>query len=125
MKSLLLPLLFTALISGGCAGSRNFHWLGNSGAAPAPRFLDLRQPAQAATLHFPAGTYVLTAEDDAGFFYRAPEKIVENSFSGPLLHEGGLYLQKSRRSHLRGYVYWYGGLVHVGDLSRAEYVLRD
>lgn len=125
MKPLLSLLFFAALISGGCAGSRNFHPLDESAASAAPRFLELRRSAQSATLHFPAGIYVLTAEDDAGFFYQAPQKIVENSFSGPLRHEGGVYLQKSRRGHLRGYVYWYGGLVHVGDLSRAEYVLRD
>ncbi len=119
-----LFLALVALGSTACAGSRHYHPLEESGAG-SPHFLELREETRVATLHFPAGTYVLEAADDAGFFYRAPTKIRENSFSGQFFHNGGLYLSKSGRPALRGYVYWYGGLTHVGNLSRADYVLRD
>jgi hypothetical protein len=109
----------------GCAGSRHYRTLDEGGTPGAPHFLDLHQAAQIATLHFPAGTYVLEAADDAGFFFRSPSPIRENSFSGSLFHRGGLYLSNSRHRSLRGYVYWHGGLTHVGNLSRADYALRD
>ena len=118
-------VVLVLLNCGGCAGSRHYHTLGEGFVTSAPRFLELRHGAQIATLHFPAGTYLLDAADDRGFFYRAPAKILENSFSGPLLHNGGLYLGNSGRHLLRGYVYWYGGLVHVGELLPANYVLHD
>lgn len=80
---------------------------------------------QVATLHFPAGTYTLEAADDAGWFYRAPQPIREGSFSGPILHNGGIYLRNTQPARLRGYVDWYGGIVHVGDLTRADYLLHE
>jgi hypothetical protein len=120
-----VAVVLVLLHCSGCVGSRHYHTLNKGFATSARRFLELRHKAQVATLHFPAGTYVLEAADDRGFFYRAPAKILENSFSGPLFHNGGLYLSNSGRRVLRGYVYWYSGLVHVGELSRADYVLGD
>lgn len=118
-------LLLFALV--GCAGSRHFQAIDQNGAINpgAPRFIELRAAARVAILHFPPGLYVLAAADDAGFYYRAPQKIVEHSYSGAPGHEGGLYLSKKRPAKLRGYIYWHGALTHVGDLSRADYSLRD
>ncbi len=109
----------------GCAGSRHFHSVERGAASGVPRWLELRRSAQVATLHFPAGVYEIEAADDRGFFYRAPQQIRENSFQGARFHDGGVYLSKSPRRTLRGYVDWYNGLVHVGDLSHADYLLRD
>ena len=118
-------LVFLLLACVGCTGGRNYRMLDAAAPTNTPRFLELRHSAQVATLHFPAGTYVLEAEDDAGYYYRAPRQVLEKSFSGPLLHNGGLYLSNSRRRVLRGYVDWYNGLVQVGNLSRADYELHD
>lgn len=118
-------LALLALSFGGCAGSRHYHLLEAETAYGAPRCIELLRETRVATLYFPAGIYQLEAEDDAGFFYRAPAQIREDSYSERYFHPGGLYLSKSRRAMLRGYVYWYNGLVHVGNLSRADFVLRD
>lgn len=116
-----------AFALGGCAGSRHFHAIDESSASNgrAPRFIELRSAVRVATLHFPRGLYALEAADDAGFYYRAPRKIVEHSYSGALGHEGGLYLSGKLLGKLRGYVYWHGALTHVGNLSHADYSLRD
>ncbi len=123
---LIHALTLLLLVCAGCTGGRNYRMLDDAAApVPAPRFLELRHSAQVATLHFPAGTYVLEAVDDGGYYYRAPQQVLEKSFSGPLFHNGGLYLSNSRRRVLRGYVDWYNGLVQVGNLSRADYELHD
>ena len=118
-------LILLLLACAGCTGGRNYRTLDSAIPSGAARFLELAHSAQIATLHFPAGTYVLEATDDNGYYYRAPRQILEKSFSGPLFHDGGLYLGNSRRESLRGYVDWYNGLVQVGNLSRAEYELHD
>lgn len=122
-----LRLFLTILVlsCGGCAGSRHYHPLEAGTVVGAPHFIELRHETQVATLHFPAGLYQLEAADDAGYFYRAPSQIREDSSGERFFHNGGLYLKNGRRGNLRGYIYWYSGLVHVGDLSQAEYVFRD
>ncbi|HEY1769172.1 MAG TPA: hypothetical protein VGG02_02805 [Chthoniobacterales bacterium] len=126
MKPILFVLaLATVFGCAGCAGDRNYRAIDQTSPTGARRCLELRYETQVATLHFPNGTYELAAEDDAGFFYHAPAKILENTVNGPLFLDGGLYLPKSGRRALRGYIYWYGGLVHVGNLARASYLLRD
>jgi hypothetical protein len=87
--------------------------------------VDLAAGVQIATLHFPPGAYSFYAADDAGYYYRAPDKITENRAASPVLHNGGIYLSKSAPKKLRGYVYMAGGITHVGNLTHASYQLRD
>jgi hypothetical protein len=91
----------------------------------APRYVELQEEKQIATLHFPLGVYSFYAEDDVGFYYRAPGKVIEHSSRGSVAHQGGLYLDKRNPKKLRGYIYLAGGLTHVGDLSRVKHAFRD
>ena len=76
-------------------------------------------------MHFPAGTYSLSAEDKKGYYYRAPRKVAEHSSGTSIWHDGGIYVSKRNPGKLRGYVYWGGALTHLGNLSRAKYEFRD
>ena len=91
----------------------------------APRYVELQEEKQIATLHFPAGAYSFYAEDDAGYYYRAPGRIIEHRGRNSVAHQGGLYVNKRNPKRLRGYIYLAGGLTHVGDLSHAHYEFRD
>jgi hypothetical protein len=89
-----------------------------------PPYLDLRSEHSVGTLHFPRGIYVLDAVDDKGYYYRAPRKIVQHSFSGNLSHNGGIFVAKRDQRRMRGYVILASGLTHVGDLSRTNHEFR-
>jgi hypothetical protein len=123
MSRLLLFTLVFLLCS--CAGSRHFHPIAAEGPPSAPRYLELKSGASVATLHFPAGVYSLYAEDDVGYYYRAPRKIAEHSRGTPIWHEGGIYVNKLDARRLRGYVFWAGKLTHLGNLSGTRHELHD
>lgn len=125
-RSLLSAWLFLSLGAlSGCTGSKHFQDVDESGVSGVPRFLELHRGLRAATLHFPAGTYVLQATDDNGYYYRAPRPVVEHDFSAISgQHNGGLYRRKDGRG-LRGYVYRVGSLTHVGSFGHADYTLHD
>jgi hypothetical protein len=112
-----------ALLLGACGG-QNFRVINPAETTSTPPYLELRSECSASTLHFPPGTYVLNAADDKGYYYRAPRKIRQHSFSGGRSYDGGLFIEKQNRSKLRGYVIMPGGLTHVGNFSRADYELR-
>lgn len=129
MKNPLTLLLAIALLSlgalSGCTGSKHFEEVDETGLSGVPRFLELHRNLRAATLHFPAGTYTLEATDRAGYYYRAPRRVVEHGFSAISgQHNGGLYLRKDGRG-MRGYVYRVGSLTHVGNFGHADYTLHD
>jgi hypothetical protein len=67
---------------------------------------------------------VLYALDDHGYYYRAPRKIVQHSFSGSLQRDGGIFVAKRNQEELRGYVMLPSGPTHVGNLSRADHEFR-
>jgi hypothetical protein len=90
----------------------------------APPFLEMRSAPSAATLHFPAGLYSLDSVDNNGYYYRAPQKIVQHSWSGGLPHDGGIFVSKRDRKKLRGYVIMPAGLTHVGNFSSTDYEFR-
>ena len=120
----LLAFLFSIVLL-SCAGARHFRAIPAEGPIMAPRYLDLASDVSVATLHFPAGTYSLYAEDSAGFYYRAPHKIAEHSAGLPIWHDGGIYVSKRNSDRLRGYVSWGGKLIHVGDFSRRRHEFRE
>lgn len=86
--------------------------------------IELRSKISAGTVHFPPGLYTLDSEDPKGYYYRAPRKVYQRSFSGRLPRDGGIFVSKRNQRKLRGYVIMPSGLTHVGNLSRADYEFR-
>lgn len=119
ITGLVVVLLLTA-----CGGNQHFRATNAAETTSTPPYLELRSERSASTLHFPAGTYALNAVDDKGYYYRAPRRIRQHSFSSGLSYEGGIFVEKRDRSRLRGYVIMPGGLTHVGNFSRADYEFR-
>jgi len=116
--------LIAALLLTGCGGTDRRRSANPAGTTSAPPYLELRSETSAGTLHFPRGVYALDSEDAHGYYYRAPRKIYQRSFSGGLPHDGGIFVSKRNQRKLRGYVIMPGGLTHVGNLSGANYEFR-
>ena len=102
---------------------RNFS-AAESASASVPRFIELAEEQSISTIHFPRGTYVLEAEDNRGYYYRAPRRVVKHTFSGLEPYEGGIFLARKDRT-LRGYIVWAAGRTKVGDLSRARFTFGN
>jgi hypothetical protein len=96
----------------------------NPAATTAARFVELRSDTSAGTIHFPRGLYSLDTEDGNGYYYRAPGKVYQRSFSGRYPFDGGIFVSKRNQRKLRGYVIMPGGLTHVGNLSGSDYQFR-
>jgi hypothetical protein len=117
--------LFGAFLVSSCGGSHHFRVTRPGETTSTPPYLELRSERSAGTLHFPRGTYVLNAVDDKGYYYRAPQRIAQHSFSSGVTYDGGIFVEKRNQRRLRGYVIAPGGLTHVGNLSRADYEFRQ
>ena len=118
----MVGLVIAALL---CAcGGGHFRTINPGETTSAPPYLEIRADAKAGTLHFPRGVYVLEAVDDNGFYYRAPQKIVQHAWSGGQPHDGGVFVAKRNHRKLRGYVILPGGLTHVGNLSHTDHAFR-
>jgi len=112
------------LLSSACA-NHHFRVPAEGPPSDAPHYVDLLSEKQVATLHFPPGSYSFYAVDDAGYYYRAPRKIVEHTGGSSILHNGGIFMNKRDPKKLRGYIYLAGALTHVGNLSRTRHEFRD
>ena len=124
MRAVVLAIVLgAALLSSGCGNDRR-HPVNPAGITSTPPFIELRSETLAGTVHFPRGLYSLESEDGNGYYYRAPGKVHQRSFSGSLPHDGGIFVSKRNQRKLRGYVIMPGGLTHVGNLSRADYQFR-
>ena len=108
-----------------CASERNYRPIAPGEGPHAPRYVELRKESQIATFHFPRGLYSLEAEDDGGYYYRAPRQLTKHSFAGSDPYEGGLFVRKGNRTKVRGYVVWAGGRTKIGNLSSAKYEFRN
>jgi len=117
-------LAASALLLTACA-NHHFRVPAEGPPSDAPHYVDLLSETQVATLHFPPGSYSFYAVDDAGYYYRAPRKVVEHTGGSSMLHNGGIFMNKRDPKKLRGYIYLAGALTHVGDLSRARHELRN
>jgi hypothetical protein len=115
---LLLPACLTY-----CASNGDYRPVTASSAAP--RAIELQETHTINTFHFPRGIYTLEAEDDSGFYYRAPVRLMKQSFGGADPHEGGIFLGRGNRPTLRGYVVWAAGRTRIGNLTRSRYEFRD
>lgn len=116
--------LAVALLLTACGGNRHFRATNAAETTSTPPYLELLSERSVGTLHFPRGLYVLDAVDDNGYYYRAPQKILQHSFSGNLFYKGGIFVARRDQESLRGYVIMAGGLTHVGNLSRAAHEFR-
>jgi hypothetical protein len=116
--------LLVVLLLSSCGGNQHFRATNSAETSSTPPYLELRSERSVGTLHFPRGVYVLDAVDDKGYYYRAPRKIIQHSFSGGLQHDGGIFVSKQDQGRLRGYVILPSGLTHVGNLSRADHEFR-
>jgi hypothetical protein len=113
-----------AFLLAACAGSQRPRAISDAGKTGAPQFIELRREVRANTLHFPAGTYALSAADKIGYYYRARQRISEHTAGRPISREGGIFVSKRNRAKIRGYIYLGGAVTHVGDFSRADYAFR-
>jgi hypothetical protein len=120
-----LTSLAVALLLVSCGGNRHFRATDAAATSSTPPYLELRSSPSASTLHFPPGVYVLDAVDDNGYYYRAPRRIVQHSFSGGRQYNGGIFVAKRDNRRLRGYVIMPSGLTHVGNFSHADYEFRQ
>ncbi len=120
-----IPAAFAAIfVLTSCTGGQHFHVTSPAEAPSTPPYLDLHSDYSVGTLHFPAGIYVLEAEDDKGYYYKATRQVVQRSFSRGAQRDGGIFVEKRNSHRLRGYIIMPSGLTHVGNLSRADYELR-
>jgi hypothetical protein len=121
---LLLPLvgsIGTALLLTSCASDERVQ---PTATETVPRIIELNHEQSIATFHFPRGSYAFESEDDAGYYYRAPRRLIKHSFAGSEQYDGGLFVLKRDRAVLRGYIVWAGGRTKIGNLSRAHYAFR-
>ncbi len=108
-----------------CAGDGRYRLLPPGEGPAVPRSIVLNEEPSISTVHFPRGVYRLEAEDDRGYYYRAPRMLTKHAFAGLQPYNGGIYLKKSRAAKLRGYIVWAGGRTKIGDLSRADLEFRE
>jgi hypothetical protein len=124
LKANCLLLSTLAFLLSSCA-NHHFRVPAEGPPSAAPRFVELRADRQIATLHFPAGTYSFYAVDDAGYYYRAPRKIIQRTGGASVPRNGGIFVSKQDPKRLRGYIFFAGALTHVGNLSDAPHEFRD
>jgi hypothetical protein len=117
--------LLAALLLSSCAADRDYRPVAPGEGPPVARYIDLREEPSISTFHFPRGVYSLEAEDNRGYYYRAPRQVMKHAFGGGMPYDGGIFVQKNRRDVIRGYVVWAGGRTKIGDLKRAAYSYRD
>jgi len=108
-RALIFAFALLALV--GCASTPR------ATLSSAPHAIDLQTEQRIATMHFRPGVYFLDGADSTGWFYRAPDRVLEHSFGGYWIkHEGGIFLARSD-GRLRGYVDWAGGRTKIGNIS--------
>jgi hypothetical protein len=114
-----------SLFLSGCASERNFRPLPPGEGPTVPRIVEVHEELSISTVHFPPGTYWLHAEDDAGYYYRAPRQVRKHAFAGSQQYDGGIFVRKGSRPRVRGYIVWAGGRTKIGNLSPDEYDFRQ
>jgi hypothetical protein len=115
---------FILLFLMSCGGTDRRQRVNPAGSRNSPPFIELRSDISAGTIHFPRGLYSLDSADPNGYYYRAPGKVYQRSFSGRLGRDGGIFVSKRNQRKLRGYIIMPSGLTHVGNLSGADYQFR-
>lgn len=115
MKTVLSLSVLLALLGVGCASLRPL------GSAPPASVIELTEPMtirymlQGDTI-LPAGEYRATLEDNGGYYYAAPAKLIRNDTVGWQL-DGGLFLKKGSQKPTHYYVV---GQHHATGLYRLK-----
>jgi hypothetical protein len=65
---------------------------------------------------FPPGEYRPLYEDNGGFYYQAPAKIVANALFS-YMYDGGLYVKRGETNLTQWYVVSQGGMITRGQLK--------
>jgi hypothetical protein len=91
-----------AIFASGCAGHK-MHAL----TSEAPASIELTAPAivsdQGATTTFPPGKYKPAFEDEHGYYYEAPKKVLIDDVA-VYAFEGGVYVERGHTAPTRWYV---------------------
>jgi hypothetical protein len=115
MKTVLSLSVLLALLGVGCASLRPL------GSTPPASVIELTEPMtirymlQGDTI-LPAGEYRATLEDNGGYYYAAPAKLIRNDTVGWQL-DGGLFLKKGSQKPTHYYVV---GQHHATGLYRLK-----
>lgn len=113
------------LLLTSCAAERHYRPIPPGEGPNVPRQIELREEPSISTFHFPRGVYSLEAEDNRGYYYRAPRQVMKHAFAGSMPYDGGIFVRKDRPGKVRAYVVWAGGRTKIGDLSRADLEFRE
>jgi hypothetical protein len=118
-------LVLAALLFASCAGANHPRSIRPGQSVGVPATLELFQEARVASLHFPAGSYSLAGTDAIGYYYQAVRRVRQRSGGGEIARTGGVFVSRSDRTKLRGYVYFAGAVTHAGNLSHIPHAFRD
>ena len=101
MRITLIALSLFSLLLVGCSNLRPLS------SKPPVSAIILKSPAKFTgflyTATFPAGEYRPLYEDDGGFYYQAPAKIIQRDILSTLL-DGGLYVDRSTNEPTQWYI---------------------
>jgi hypothetical protein len=117
VKTLLIPLtvLALALTLAGCASLRPLDSAPPVSAIRLSTPLTIKGILGGRTI-LPSGEYKATMEDDRGYYYNAPAKLIHNDTSSWLM-DGGLYVRKGQTTPSH---YYLVGRQHIADLYRLK-----
>ncbi|MEP6808932.1 MAG: hypothetical protein ABI992_01715 [Chthoniobacterales bacterium] len=113
-------LAAVSLLQTACSAEGSYSPLAPGEGPSLPQVVVLRDEPSISTMHFPRGVYRLEAQDNAGYYYRAPRRLMKHAFAGFQTYDGGIYVSKRSPQKLRGYLVWAGGRTKIGDLSSAH-----
>jgi hypothetical protein len=108
-----------------CASDGRYRPIAPGEGPPIPRAIVLRNERAISTMHFPRGVYRLEAEDNHGYYYRAPRRLMKHAFAGFQPYNGGIFMRKKAPRELRGYVVWAGGRTKIGNFPPTKVEFRE
>lgn len=109
-----LMIVLMALVLAGCASLRPLE------SKPPASAIVLKSPVTVRELFskeiFPAGEYRPLYEDDHGFYFQAPAKIVANDIIS-YMYDGGLYVQRGDNAPTKWYIVFQNGQKQMGTFK--------
>jgi len=113
MRIIITFSLFSLLLT-GCTSLRPIS------SKPPESAIVLKTPATFPgflyTVSFPAGEYRPFYEDDGGYYYQAPAKVVSRDIISYML-DGGLYVERGSKEPTRWYIIQQNGQMTMGHCS--------
>ena len=125
-NSRLLLTCWILLIAGlsGCGLPHNVQVVQSGATVGRPRALYVNHSFAVGRLTFPPGRYVIGIQDDRGYYYQAPQKIVGRMIApyGTALFDGGLYVYADNPLRVRAYMLNDNYLAKLpGDFTGLDY----